>query len=93
MSGKREVMAVRNIEVHRAHCCRLHGCKYGAEDCPVAMGEFVQFSLCEVCCQDGILTMSELRAVTLGSLKTCPHCGHVLRDQEKAEHQESEGEV
>jgi hypothetical protein len=27
-----------NSHVHAAHCCALHGCKYGATDCPVAAG-------------------------------------------------------
>lgn len=38
-----------NIEVHRCHCCRWHGCKYGDEDCPVANGEVEQEYLCEYC--------------------------------------------
>lgn len=24
-------------KVHQAHCCAYHGCRYGDEDCPVAM--------------------------------------------------------
>jgi len=66
-------MAVRNIEVHRAHCCRFHGCKYGAEDCPVVSGGTGQFYPCEVCRMYGILT--------IGPLKKRPHRGRVLRDE------------
>lgn len=24
--------------VHDRHCCPVHGCKYGDEDCPVVLG-------------------------------------------------------
>lgn len=29
-------MTVERVGVHRTHCCRWHGCKYGDPDCPVA---------------------------------------------------------
>ena len=35
--------------VHQTHCCILHGCKYGNEDCPVASGEILQEYPCESC--------------------------------------------
>lgn len=35
--------------VHQSHCCVYHGCKYGDEDCPVAIGEIVQDHGCEYC--------------------------------------------
>ena len=36
--------------VHRAHCCVLHGCKYGDEDaCPVVNGTIKQRYPCEDC--------------------------------------------
>ena len=25
--------------IHEEHCCILHGCKYGDDDCPVVSGE------------------------------------------------------
>jgi hypothetical protein len=28
-------------EVHLTHCCAIHGCKYGDDDCPVALGEHI----------------------------------------------------
>lgn len=35
--------------VHTAHCCIRHGCKYGEEDCPVATGKHKQTYPCEIC--------------------------------------------
>jgi len=36
------------VSVHDAHCCPIHGCKYGDEDCPVVMG-LEQGLGCESC--------------------------------------------
>lgn len=41
-------MRVQEIGVHKTHCCRKHGCKYGDDDCPVVSGEIKQ----EYPCQD-----------------------------------------
>ncbi len=38
-----------NIEVHRSHCCVLHGCKYVDVDCAVASWEVVQEFPCVDC--------------------------------------------
>ena len=35
--------------VHATHCCTVHGCKYGHEDCPVEMGLVKQEYPCESC--------------------------------------------
>lgn len=35
--------------VHTEHCCVVHGCKYGHEDCPVANGQKDQSYPCEEC--------------------------------------------
>lgn len=35
--------------VHTEHCCILHGCKYGDENCPVELGYKKQSYLCESC--------------------------------------------
>lgn len=35
--------------VHAAHCCGVHGCKYGNEDCGVAAGTLEQKHPCEYC--------------------------------------------
>lgn len=39
--------------VHTEHCCIIHGCKYGDEDCPVVSGEKSQSYLCESCSEEG----------------------------------------
>lgn len=38
-----------NIGVHQNHCCVVHGCKYGDEDCPVVSRDVVQSYSCEDC--------------------------------------------
>jgi hypothetical protein len=38
-----------NVDVHRTHCCKVHGCKYGHLDCPVATGLMEQAYPCEDC--------------------------------------------
>lgn len=42
-------MAVDHVGVHATHCCVIHGCKYGDEDCPVVTKEVKQEYLCEEC--------------------------------------------
>lgn len=37
------------IGVHVEHCCKLHGCKYNAETCPVAHGFEIQRWPCPTC--------------------------------------------
>ena len=37
------------IGVHLTHCCVVHGCKYGDDDCPVAEGINQQEYPCELC--------------------------------------------
>jgi hypothetical protein len=43
------VAGIVNVGVHQTHCCDLHGCKYGDEDCPVAGKEIKQLYDCETC--------------------------------------------
>jgi hypothetical protein len=45
------------------HCCRLHGCKYGYDDCPVANGTVRQEYLCYNCGSDGLESFEELDAL------------------------------
>lgn len=45
-------MEVDHVGVHRTHCCVIHGCKYGDEDCPVVLKEVKQEYLCEDCDSD-----------------------------------------
>jgi len=35
--------------VHKTHCCKYHGCKYGAIDCPVKLDLIEQVYPCEDC--------------------------------------------
>lgn len=67
-----------SAQTHATHCCILHGCKYGDDDCPVVKGRLTQVYTCEACSYDGINSVNEVFEVLNGKLKTCPHCGHVL---------------
>jgi hypothetical protein len=33
------MMTREEMGVHDTHCCAIHGCKYGDDDCPVVSGE------------------------------------------------------
>lgn len=35
--------------VHTEHCCKIHGCKYGNDNCPVMTEQKDQSFLCETC--------------------------------------------
>jgi hypothetical protein len=65
-------------DVHTRHCCVLHGCKYGEEDCTVTTGLLRQEHLCEECRVDGIQTLEQMREVNSGVQPICPYCGHVI---------------
>lgn len=50
-------------EDHRccpSHCCLLHNCKYGYDDCPVVTGEVWQEYICETCSNHGIKSVEEI---------------------------------
>ena len=49
--------------VHASHCCVLHGCKYGDEDCPVVSGEIKQEYICEDCGDDRIKSVEEVENI------------------------------
>ena len=53
-------MDISKYGVHRTHCCVLHGCKYGDQDCPVVNGEIKQDYTCESCDMDGIKNIGEI---------------------------------
>jgi len=36
-------------EIHRNHCCVIHGCKYNDKQCPVANGQVKQKYICQDC--------------------------------------------
>jgi hypothetical protein len=40
--------------VHDAHCCNIHGCKYGDKDCPVVLDDEIGIGdlWCEYCEDD-----------------------------------------
>lgn len=63
-----------------SHCCPIHGCKYGHEDCPVVLRKvaptYPNNNGCELCEDLGYVTlkMSRKRALELGLL-TCGNCG------------------
>lgn len=42
-------MDISRYGVHETHCCEIHGCKYGDEDCPVVLGIVKQKYECESC--------------------------------------------
>jgi len=68
--------------VHTAHCCIIHGCKYGKEkDCTVVLGFEKQEYLCEDCMEEGIQKVKDIEKVLSGKIKTCPHCRHVLEEE------------
>lgn len=56
-----------DVGVHRTHCCKWHGCKYGDENCPVVKGEVEQVYLCEDCMED--LRLEDYYIKTANNLK------------------------
>lgn len=42
-------MDISRYGVHETHCCEIHGCKYGDEDCPVVLGIVKKKYDCESC--------------------------------------------
>lgn len=67
----------KNYEVHQGHCCVLHGCKYGDEDCPVVNGKVNQLYLCEGCMEETVYGngVSFLKGYDNIIIKNCPFCG------------------
>lgn len=60
-------------KVHETHCCVLHGCKYGDEDCPVITKEVQQQYLCESCDDDNIKSVEEVILKSDGFFKISPN--------------------
>lgn len=71
-----------NIGVHETHCCILHGCKYGSENCPVEKGKIIQRYLCPDCQEEGIESVKDLQAMMELGLRKCPHCGSYYKIKE-----------
>lgn len=68
----------KKIDVHTEHCCVIHGCKYGRDNCTVMLLIAPQSYICESCEDNGIKTIDELNNVLSGKVKTCPYCRHTL---------------
>lgn len=79
---------VSNYGTHVSHCCSLHGCKYGNEDCPVANGEAEQDYLCEYCPESIDDAVSSVEA----SMESLKHVLKVRAGQARREH-EKRGQV
>jgi len=75
-----------NIGVHETHCCVLHGCKYGSENCPVKNGKIIQQYPCPDCSnEEGIESVKALYAMMELGLRKCPHCGSYYTPEEDKE--------
>lgn len=48
-------MDERDVKVHAAHCCVLHGCKYNEEKCPVTNKIVKQKYICDECECEGLI--------------------------------------
>ena len=48
---------MNNTGVHATHCCKECGCKYGDEECPVALGQIESIECWE--CRDSFEQMIE----------------------------------
>jgi len=64
-------MVVDKLGVHRTHCCILHGCKYGDENCPVILGNVEQGYLCEECDADGLKHVDDIKAMLQLGITKC----------------------
>jgi len=48
-----------NMGVHRTHCCKWHGCKYGdGNECPVENGKVQQEHDCESCVENNLVIVT-----------------------------------
>lgn len=56
-----------SVGVHKTHCCKWHGCKYGDKGCPVVNGKEKQLYLCEDCYED--LESEEYHKQTLKNIE------------------------
>lgn len=46
--------------VHVSHCCVLHRCKYGDEECPVKQKQVKQVYPCEFCDEEGFQNIEQI---------------------------------
>lgn len=54
---------------HRTHCCKIHRCKYGADECPVARGLVIQAYLCEQCTYDSFYSERPYTGLPMATLR------------------------
>lgn len=74
-----QVAVSKQDGVHVAHCCRLHGCKYGDVGCPVVLGRLDQSGPCDICGEYyNIWDMNTVRGMIAGSIPVCSKCGNPL---------------
>lgn len=60
--------------VHFNHCCMLHGCKYGNEDCPVQDGPPFDQIACQDCSDEALGNIgSPDRLDEIVKKHGCPH--------------------
>jgi hypothetical protein len=71
---------------HRTHCCVVHGCKYGDNQCPVVVRKVEQAYPCEDCGHAGINNLAAVHAVITGTIPRCRHCRHVLKPDDVPGH-------
>lgn len=75
-------MSVETIDrdgVHNTHCCRIHGCKYRDEDCPVESGRLPGIR-CEYCAADDA---SDRRIAELEAALSAANVELTRRDAQK----------
>lgn len=61
--------------VHERHCCALHGCKYGDDDCPVENGLTKQEYTCEYCNEEGFKSLEDIEEYNYWKNKVKEHEG------------------
>jgi len=59
-----------------SHCCLIHGCKYGYDDCPVVTGKEMQDGACYECYEEQ-RDAEEEAACDAARPYGCPKCGSI----------------
>jgi len=80
-------------DIHTEHCCIVHGCKYGDDDCVVTTGKKRQSYPCECCDDDKRHYRDEAMICPHHGCEVtgdgCPECTAVV-DKLAAKHKRSE---
>jgi hypothetical protein len=55
--------------VHTTHCCKIHGCKYSHNDCPVEFGDDVgiRCKTCYDCHDDNLQLINRIRKLQINN--------------------------